>query len=378
MLVGTKSELQEVYRDLQEALEIEKKNLERLREKVQQLQVVELGYRQCYAVAPVATDGGENNLSLEPINVEIVRAVDSNGKVHFQRFLPLTEDPEKLANDLFNEVPILKKFCEVLKSDWRELSYLHVKTRDQPDPDVAEAIADTRRFIKTLRDILEWAVLVELSQQQVGAKFLLIRDGLLRTKFLKRSIIPRLAKVFEEAYDKRGSMIVGVAKRSKTLNYLSLALILEGIFDRESPCFVEVPEDIEREVHRFDRTWVMNDHSLEEPSQSFGRLHLVKLVKGRDSLVLPVDIPPWLMGNRKEVLEYLAETAKASFPTLGYPYPLIRAHENANLSGLEMSVLEDFMKKVLMDLVDEKDCERLLRHITLGRAIIRGGPRHGQ
>ena len=35
-----------------------------------------------------------------------------------------------------------------------------------------------------------------------------------------------------------------------------------------------------------------------------------------------------------ELLEYLAETAKASFPTVGYPEPLIRAHENAVLHGL--------------------------------------------
>jgi len=381
MLATTDSELQQVNGDLRKALEIEKENLDRLRNKVRQLQVIELGYRQCYAVAPVATDGGENNLSLEPINVEIVRVVDSDGEIHFQDFLPLTADPEDLGHDLFNQVPILRKLCEVLGSphqplDWKELSYLHIKTDKQPNPDAVEAIADTRRFIKTLRDLLEWAALVELAQRSGRPSLLLIRDGLLRTKFLKRHIVPKLANVFEEAYKTRKAMIVGVAKRSKTLNYLSLALTLERIFDRHAPCFAEVPEEIEREVHRFDRTWVMPENP-NEPSQSFGRLHLVKLVEGRDALVLPVDIPPWLMQQRREVLEYLAETAKASFPMMGYPYPLIRAHENANLSGLEMSLLEDLLTKAISDLVDDKDRERLLRHITLGRAILKGGMRRG-
>lgn len=363
---------------MRKALEKEKENLERLREKVRKLEVLELGYRQCYAVAPVATDGGENNLSLEPINIEIVRVVDSDREIHFQDFLSLTADPEELGNELFSKVPVLRKLCEVLEGvDWKELSYLHIKTDKQPDPDVMEAIADTRRFIKTLRDLLEWGTLVELAERSGRPQFLLIRDGLLRTKFLKRHIVPKLADFFRRAYKERGAMIVGVAKRSKTLNYLSLALALEGIFSKQSPCFAEVPEEIEREVHRFDRTWVMPEKPG-EPSQSFGRLHLVKLVEGQDALVLPVDIPPWLMEKRREVLEYLAETAKTSFPTLGYPYPLIRAHENANLSGLEMSVLEDLLTKSLVDFIDEKDRERLLRHITLGRAIIKGGMQRGR
>jgi len=62
---------------------------------------------------------------------------------------------------------------------------------------------------------------------------------------------------------------------------------------------------------------------------------------------------------------------------LGYPYPLIRAHENANLSGLEMSLLEDLLTKAISDWVADEDRERLLRHITLGRAILKGGMRHG-
>lgn len=369
MLVA--QDLQEIQENLREALAVEKVNLDRLREQVRQLQVVELGYRQCYAVAPVATDGGENNLSLEPMNVEIVRVVDSDGLVHFQGFLPLSDDPDKLGEKLFQNVPILKKFCHKLGlSDWRELSYLYFSTQDQPDPEAILAISDTRRFIKVLRDVLEWATLVELAFQSGRPVFLLIRDGLLRTKFIKKQIFPKLAEVFRQAYDTRKAMIVGVAKRSKALNYLSLALTLEGIFDRRAPCFAEVPLELEREAYTWARTWM--------EGQCFGRLHLVKLVEGRDALILPVDIPEWLMPRRKEVFEYLAETAKASFPVLGYPYPLVRAHENANLSGLEMEVVGDLMSRALIDWVDAGDKEKVLRHITLGRGLIRGGTRHGE
>jgi len=367
--------------DLARAIAVEKKSLDLLRSKVSRLSVIELGYRQCYAVAPVATDGGQSNLTLEPINLEIVRVADSEGNVYFQRILPLTIDPEQLGNQLFTEVDVLKNLCETLGEggtalNWRELSYLQGtgKARDY----VTESLYDIRHFIKTLRDILEWAVLITLSSKTGKPNFLLIRDGPLRTKFLKRNIVPRFARTFQDAYSRNGTMLVGVAKRSKTVNYLSLALTLEGILERQSPCFVEIPEHIEREAHSFDRTWVMSELEVGQVSPSFGKLHLAKLVEGKGAPIIPVDIPPWLMEKRKEVLEYLAETAKSSYPIPGYPYPLIRAHENATLSGLDVSIVEDLLKRAVMGTIGDPDKEKLLRHITIGRAIIKGGFHHAE
>jgi hypothetical protein len=369
MLVS--QDLEQIQKELKHALEQEKINLDRLREKVRKLQVVELGCRQCYAVAPVATDGGENNLSLEPMNVEIIRVVDSDGQVHYQGFLPLTCDPKELGELLFKEVPILARLVKELKlADWQDLSYLYFPADQQANPEGTWAVSDTRSFIKVLRDVLEWATLVELAFKSGRPVFLLIRDGLLRTKFIKKHIFPKLAEVFERASRSHKAMIVGVAKRSKALNYLSLALTLEGTFDRHAPCFAEVPKELEEEAYTWARTWM--------DKQCFGRLHLVKLVQGRETLIMPVDIPHWLMERRKEVLEYLAETAKSSFPVLGYPYPLVRAHENANLSGLEMEIIGDLMSKALLDWADEKEREKFLRHIILGRGLIKGGTRHGE
>ncbi len=364
-------DLNQIQESLRVALEAEKVNLDLLRKKVRQLQVTQLGYRQCYAVAPVATDGGENNLSLQPMNVEIVRVVDSDGKVYFQEFLPLSSDPEKLGERLFQNVPILGKLTQELElSDWRDLSYLYFPTEGQPDPEAMLAISDTRRFIKVLRDVLEWAALVELAFHSGRPVFLLIRDGLLRTKFIKKQSFYKLAQVFKRAYHAHNAMIVGVAKRSKALNYLSLALTLEGVFNRQAPCFVEVPPQLEQEAYTWARTWM--------EGQCFGRLHLVKLVEGRDALILPVDIPEWLMNRRREVFEYLAETAKSSFPVPGYPYPLVRAHENANLSGLEMELIGDMMSRALINLVSDRDKEKTLRHISLGRGLVKGGKNYGE
>jgi hypothetical protein len=179
-----------------------------------------------------------------------------------------------------------------------------------------------------------------------------------------------LAKSLEQAYKNTGAMLVGVAKRSKVLTYLSLALTLQGTFRKAYPCFLEVPESLERECYNFAATWMQG--------QAFGKMHLAKLVEGVDAPVFPVDIPSWLMPKRKEVLEYLAETAKASYPTPGYPQPLIEAHEHANLQGLEMSVLADLLIRSVADKIPAEEAECVIRHVAFGRGLVLGGTRrHG-
>jgi hypothetical protein len=364
-------QLQAVEKSLREAIAQETARLDRLRQKVRKLEVTELGYRQCYAVAPVATDGGENNLALEPMNVEIIRVVDSAGKVYFEGFIPLSSDPEELGERLFTSVPVLGNLIQVLGlSDWRELSYLYFSESDLHSEDVRQAVSETRRFVKVLRDILEWAALVQLAFGHSHPTFLLIRDGLLRTKFVKSDMVDRLSDAFRCAHSSRGTMVVGVAKHSKALDYLSLALRLEGVFDRETACFTEVPLDLEKEAYTWSHTWTER--------QCFGRLHLVKLVEGRDAPILPVDIPEWLRYRRKEVLEYLAETARASFPVPGYPYPLVEAHKHARISSLEMEIISNLMSRYLIESADLRDKEKILRHITIDRGLIKGGVRRGE
>jgi NurA-like 5'-3' nuclease len=122
---------------------------------------------------------------------------------------------------------------------------------------------------------------------------------------------------------------------------------------------------MEAECYRSGAAW-MHPHG-------FGRMHLAKLADGIETPVFPVDIPPWLISRRKEVLEYLAETARASFPIPGYPQPLVRAHESANLRGLEMSVLGDMLVRAVIEQTGAVDAEQVVRHVLLGRGMVVGG-----
>jgi hypothetical protein len=352
-------DLERAKKEILDATRAELPKVDRLRKLVQKLTISELNYRQCHAIAPVATDGGNNSLTFQPINIEIIRVVDSEGKEHVQKIIPLSADPE-IFRRFFIDTPVLAKMLERIGAKYEDISYLLPKGREDVDEH------KIRGFVKTLREILEWAVLLELAWNPGPAKVLLLRDGLLRTKSISAKIVPSLSKSFEDAYNANGCMIVGVAKRSKVLNYLSLALEMEGTFKKNYPCFCEVPEDLERESYNWDQTWF-------EGKQVFGKMHLVKLIESPDGLVFPVDIPIWLMGKRKEVLEYLAETAKSSFPKLGYPHPLVKAHENAVLHGIEMEVLSDYMIGAVISQTDQKDVPRVVSHISLNRGITKGG-----
>lgn len=352
-------DLNQARAELRRALEAERPLLESLRNEVRGFEVREIGYRRCYAISPVATDGGENRLTFDPVNLEIIRVVDSDGRERVQKILPLSGG-ETIFRSAFDttstdKVTVLVQLLERLDIEYEELSYFLRPSEDG---------VDLRAAVRPFRDIAEWAVLLDIAWNPGQSKALVIRDGLLRTKAFRKEVIAKLARSFEEAYEDQGSLLVGVAKRSKVLNYLSLALALEGTFSRNYPCFCEVSREIERRAHPRWRTWLADF--------AFGFLHLAKLVEQPNGLVLPVDIPKWLMPRRKEILEYLAETAKSSFPRVGYPDPLVKAHEGAVLHGIEMSVLEDMLVKELLEGQTGDDAERTFEHIALGRGIGRG------
>src|SRR5437899_7907672 len=115
-------DLEKAAEELREATLAELPKVAALRDRLRGLNVQELGYRQCLAVAPVATDGGENRLSFDPLNVEIIRIVDSEGREHFQKFIPLGADP-KHFQELFDRIPLLKNFTTRIGVAYRDLSY---------------------------------------------------------------------------------------------------------------------------------------------------------------------------------------------------------------------------------------------------------------
>ena len=108
-----------------------------------------------------------------------------------------------------------------------------------------------------LRELMEWAALLKLASQ-LPVK-LLIRDGLLRSVLLTDEVFQRLRDKFEKLTTKYGHLLVGVAKRSRVLSYLSVALELSEGFSHGVPAYLPVPAELEREAHRARGLAVVSD-----------------------------------------------------------------------------------------------------------------------
>ena len=280
-------------------------------------------------VATVATDGGENRLSLEPIQVQVIRVADSLGEIYFEDFVAQSLTPEEILRFFFRSDQRLQRFLTYLQLDWNELL---------PRSDLQRS-----QLLSMLRELMEWAALLKLASRPPAR--LLIRDGLLRSVLLTDLVFQRLREKFEKLTAKHGHLFVGVAKRSRVLSYLSVALGLDAEFSSGIPAYLPVPVELERQAAPTQYRWI--------GSRAMGLLHIARLDKGEAVPLLPVDIAAWQVERAGEAMALLHQSARASFPLRGYPQPLVQAHEHARLGGLEIELLES----MLLQKVREHDPE---------------------
>lgn len=278
-------------------------------------------------IATVATDGGENRLSLEPIRLQVVRVADSLGEIYFEEFIAQSLKPEEIVRFFFQSNERLQRFVAYLQLGWQELL---------PQSDFQKS-----HLLSMLRELMEWAALLKLASQSPAK--LLIRDGLLRSVMLTDRVFQRIGDKFESLTAKHGHLLVGVAKRSRVINYLSVALGLNDSFADGAPVYFQIPPELEREAAPAQYRWV--------GSRAMGWLHVARLDHGDNVPLLPVDIAIWQRDRVDEAMSLLHESGRGSFPTRGYPQALIQAHEHARLGGLEIEMLEEMM----LEQVRERD-----------------------
>jgi hypothetical protein len=290
-------------------------------------------------VATVATDGGENRLSLEPIQVQVIRVADSLGEIYFEDFVAQSLKPEEILRFFFQSNQRLQRFLAYLQLDWDQLL---------PRSDFQRS-----QLLSMLRELMEWAALLKLASQPPVK--LLIRDGLLRSVLLTEVVFQRLREKFEALTAKHGHLLVGVAKRSRVLSYLSVALGLHASFGDGEPSFLPVPAELERQAAPAQYRWI--------GSRAMGLLHIARLDRGAGVPLMPVDIAAWQQARAEEAMSLLHESAQASFPLRGYPQALVQAHEHARLGGLEIEMLES----LLLQKVGERDpsVAHAARHLML-------------
>ncbi|HYG33173.1 MAG TPA: DNA double-strand break repair nuclease NurA, partial [Clostridia bacterium] len=191
-------------------------------------------------IATVATDGGENRLNLEPLQLQVVRVADSSGAIYFEEFVAQSLTANEILETFFHSNPRLQRFLNTLDLDWKELL---------PRSDFQKS-----QLLSMLRELMEWAALLELAGQPPAR--LLIRDGLLRSILLSAEVFQRLLEEFKRLTTRHGHLLVGVAKRSRVTNYLSLVLDLDESFRSGEPAYLAIPPDLECEAAPFQYRWI--------------------------------------------------------------------------------------------------------------------------
>src|SRR5439155_11607563 len=320
----TTERLERLQRSLELALNQEWPQLSATQKRLAKLRPTPIAIRPANAkavtvVATVATDGGENKLSLEPIQLQVIRVADSLGVVYFEDFVAQSLKPEEILRFFFQSNQRLQRFLSYLQLDWSQL---------MPGSDFQRS-----QLLSMLRELMEWAALMKLASQPPAK--LLIRDGLLRSILLTDVVFQRLREKFEKLTTKHGHLLVGVAKRSRVLSYLSVALGLTRSFSSGEPAYLPVPPELEREAAPAQYRWI--------GSRAMGLLHVARLDRGEGVPLMPVDIADWQQDRCAEAMALLHDSARASFPLRGYPQALVQAHEHAHMGGLEIEMLESLL-----------------------------------
>jgi hypothetical protein len=346
----TSARLERLHRSLELALNQEWPQLDKMHRRLAPLQPVTIqplsaGARTISVVATVATDGGESRLSLDPIRVQVLRVADSDGEVYFEDFIPLSLAPEEILRFYFKSEPRLQRFLDYLGCDWEAL--------------LPHSEFQRSNLLAMLRELMEWAAILKLTSQPPAK--LVIRDGLLRSVLLTDAVFQRLRERLETLTAKHGHLLVGVAKRSRVINYLAVALGLTESFAGGEPSYLAVPAELEREAAPAQYRWIGD--------RAMGQLHMARLDRGEAVPLFPVDVAVWQTERSAETMTLLHESARASFPMRGYPHALIRAHEHAHLGGIEI----EFLERMLLDEIAARDpatAQQARRLRLLGRQLV--------
>lgn len=321
--------LESLTRSLDLALDHEWPQLQRVERKVAALAptLILPASGEIPAVATVATDGGESKLALDPIRLHVMRVADSLGQVYFEEFVPQSLAPEEIVRFYFQSHAKLQRFLGYLEVEWEELL---------PASDYQRS-----HLLQMLRELMEWAALLKLASQPPAR--LLIRDGLLRSVLLPGRVFDQLSEKFKLLTTKHGHLLAGISKRSRIVNYLSVAFGLSENFAGTEPAYLRIPPELEREAAPPQYAWVN--------SRVMGELYIARLDCGASVPLLPVEIAHWQTDKIADATALLELSARGSFPIRGYPQPLIQADKHARLGGLEIEMLE----RHLLSRVAERD-----------------------
>ena len=335
---------QDTYRQLKEEIEaqtaIDRLQLDRMRGQVQPLvsATKRIHPRSATSVSLVATDGGNNSLRFDPFMVQVVRIVDSNDNELCLEVItptmPIADLNRRLIDQQGRPLTSLGRLMSALEvSSLQELSHFITENDD--------GLPKSQTIVQVYRELVEWAVLYDLMKKDFGSDTLIVFDGDLRSKAFSGDLFARFgdllqAEIDRPARQRRSVFLVGVMKSSSVLSRYRLAFALEGVLRGSYPAYLEVPEDLENEVYRYDDAF-----RREARGYVLGSMYFAKFgSKSRDP-VWPIDVFSSQCVHADRILGHLLADAIEGFPVPFFPRCLQKAHERAALVDFDMDILQD-------------------------------------
>jgi hypothetical protein len=231
------------------------------------------------------------------------------------------------------------------------------------------------------QEILEWALVLEVANRpQTQEGDFILRDGTLRSLYIKQPYLVKLGRHLR----KKGILIVAVTKDSPIKmelsytfrqidNYLQEQLKHEYPFKATNPkrqklcCWLEVPEVVLLAAYSGN----MYAKKDVKGGRGFGlftvaRLDYVEKLQNYDWVIGDVNIFDAIPGIESNNLRRDAERLNLIFKELtrltqehyilGYPYPLVEAH---NFISLKSSFKEEIIKRVKLALYSEQRLDNI-------------------
>lgn len=298
--------------EIQILRERRRRRIEYLKKRAAEMSLSPLPAGQPYKAVAISVDASNVPVETDVFDGMLIRCADSDGEEYFQH-LVLTEAAEasisELLDDFFEEVPVLRLLLDVMEVEtWR--AFAPFEEARSPD-----------RFIS---EMLEWGVLVKLAADCRRA--ILLKDGLLRTKFIKPNAeaLHNLRAYFAESCKQHENFIAGTAKTSRVFEQNKLLLqFVEGFTSRRA-FFLRVPQDLLEESYGW--RYIAED-------VKWGELFFVRLMPHPDARIMTVEVPDFIENKLQDILKVIAALPLRNIPDRfrGFPDPLARAHENATL-----------------------------------------------